>query len=418
MSPQSRGRRRKPTRTPRTRAAESHRPSRVSTLMLKDLRKVEAADAAVTAESWASTYLGAAWYRSGLGDDLAETTMGLEVVASVIDRPSPGGLAAISAIRRIASPDDWDHLDAAIAALFQTFPPPHWAAVPPATPLSAWRTDDVWLSSKALFVDYDDDSGKGHTLMLQATTPGGVMAGVLDILPRDAVATWDGLVDQRSGVMPLSPAPVDEVLAEIADVMATTDAYWPRYASDEYTAFRALFWSRCRDHLTAHTAQRPDLDRAPLLSAFADVPAVKHLAPEVVASLAALFLDFGEGHIEAGPLAWSPGHVSAVLNDWLPRVTLDPDQRRDLPEVLHAWVRFALEHRGLEERWILPVEEAVDECLPDFDEAFEDEHSWGPARMVAEELRSRGIDLTDPDSVEEGIRAYNAERIARSLLEP
>jgi hypothetical protein len=386
--------------------------------MLKDIHSVETSESAVTAESWASTYLGAAWYRAAWGDDLAETTMGLEVVASVVERPSQGGLAAVAALRRIAPPGDWDHLDACVAALSRMFPAPAWAEAPPATAVSAWRTEDVWLSSKALFVDFDDDSGKGHTLMLQATTPGGVMAGVLDILPRDAVATWDDLVEARSGVMPLSPAPVEDVLAEMADVMATTDRYWPRYASDEYTAFRALFWSRCREHLTERDREAPELDRAPLLSTFAQLPAVQGLDAGVVGSLADLFLDFGEGYIEAGPLAWSPGHVSALLSDWLPRKgSLDADQRRDLPDVLHAWVRFALESRGLEERWIVTVDEAVDECLPDFDEAFDDDQAWGPAKLIANELLARGVDLSDRESVDEGIRAYNAERIARSLRE-
>jgi hypothetical protein len=178
--------------------------------------------------------------------------------------------------------------------------------------------------------------------------------------------------------------------------MRTTDRYWPRYASDEYIAFRAFFWSRCREHLTERDLEAPDLDRAPLLSAFTRIPAVRNVDPVVVESLADLFLDFGEGYIEAGPLAWSPGHVSALLIDWLPRkASLDADQRRDLPDVLRAWVRFALEGRGLEERWIVSVEEAVDEFLPEFREAFDDPGAWGPREAIADELIARGIELTD-----------------------
>lgn len=414
MSPQSRGRRRKPSRAPR--ASERRPPAHVSTLMLKDLRRVGEAESAVIAETWASTYVGVAWARAALGDDLAETTMGLEVAASVLERPSQVGLAAVAALRRIAAPGEWDHLDTAIAALSRMFPAPAWAGAPPATPVAAWRTEDVWLSSRALFVDFSDETGTGHTIMLQATTPGGVMASVLDILPRDAVTTWDNLVDESSGVMPLEPAPIEAVLAEMADVMRTTDSYWPRYASDEYIAFRAFFWSRCRTQLTERDLSVPELDRAPLLSAFAQLPAVQLFDRDVVESLADLFLDFGDGYIEAGPLAWSPGHVSAFIIDWLFRkASLDADQRRDLPDVLRAWVRFALERRDLDDRWIVSVEEAVDECVPEFREAFDDPDAWGPARLIADELLARGIDLTDQESVDDGIRAYNAERIARSL---
>jgi len=372
----------------------------------------------VIAETWASTYVGVAWARAAMGDDLAEMTMGLEVAANVLERPSQAGLAAVAALRRISAPEEWDHLDSAIAAVSRMFPAPAWASAPSATPVAAWRTEDVWLSSKALFVDFNDETGEGHTLMLQATTPGGVMVSVLDILPRDAVASWDTLVDEGSGVMPLKPTSIEDVLTEMADVMATTDRYWPRYASDEYIAFRAFFWSRCREYLAERDRDVPQLDRPSLLADFAQLPAVQLFAPDVVASLADLFLDFGEGYIEAGPLAWSPGHVSALLIDWLPRkASLDADQRRDLPDVLRAWVRFALEGRGLDDRWIVSVEDAVDECLPEFREAFDDPEAWGPAKLIADELLARGIDLTDKESVDEGIRAYNAERIARSLLD-
>ncbi len=408
MSPQSRGRRRKPSRAPRT--GDSRPPARVSTLLLKDLRKVETFASAVIAESWASTYVGVAWARAALGDDLAETTMGLEVVAGVLDRPTRAGLAGVQALRRIAQPADWEPLDACIAALSRTFPPPAWATAPTATPVAAWRTEDVWLSSRALFVDFEDETGAGHTLMLQATTPGGVMVGVLDILPRDSVASWDGLVEEGSGVMPLQPHPIEDALAEMAGLMATTDRYWPRYASHEYTAFRALFWSRCRDHLSTRRVRPPEVDRKALLADFVQLPAVQDLDDEIVGSLTDLFLDFGEDHIDAGPLAWSPDHVSAFLVDWLPRnAPLDADHRKDLPDVLRAWTRFALEHRGLEERWIVSVEQAIDQSLPGFHEAFDDFEAWKQAQQIADELLARGVDPSDRASVEAGLDGYDVD---------
>jgi hypothetical protein len=364
--------------------------------MLKDLRSVEAFGSAVIAESWASTYVGVAWAKAERPNDFSEAAMRLEVVAGVLDRPTSAGLAAVVALRRIAPPADREPLDACIEALSATFSLPAWAAAPPATPVAAWRSEDVWLSQRALFVDFEDETGTGHTLMLQATTPGGVMVSVLDIVSSDAVATWDSLVEARSGVMPLEPHPVDAALAEMAGLMATTDAYWPRWSSDEYTAFRALFWSRCGDHVTTMDRQPAEVDRGPLLSAFAQRPAVQGLDPEIVASLADLFLDFGESSIEADPLAWSPGHASAFLIDWLPRMaSLGSGVRRALPVVLRAWVRFALEGRGLEEQWIVAVEEAIIEDLPEFYEAVDDFEAWGPAQRVADELLARTEDPSD-----------------------
>ncbi len=51
-------------------------------------------------------------------------------------------------------------------------------------------------------------------------------------------------------------------------------------------------------------------------------------------------VDYGEGYIGRGPLAWSPDRVGLFLADWLPRKTfLDPDQRAALPEAYAVgWV--------------------------------------------------------------------------------
>lgn len=107
------------------------------------------------------------------------------------------------------------------------------------------------------------------------------------------------------------------------------------------------------------------------------------------------------------------------MADWLPRkVALDHEQRAALPEVLRHWVRFALQRRGVDGEWIMPVVSAVDDFLPEFSEAFDDETAWGPAKRVAAELTKRGIDLTDKAAVDDAIHALNAEQLARRLLEP
>jgi hypothetical protein len=51
--------------------------------------------------------------------------------------------------------------------------------------------------------------------------------------------------------------------------------------------------------------------------------------------------------------------------------------------------------------------------LPEFEEAFDDESSWGPAEAVAAELAKRDVDLTDRDAVGDAIRRFNAEQLAR-----
>jgi hypothetical protein len=68
-------------------------------------------------------------------------------------------------------------------------------------------------------------------------------------------------------------------------------------------------------------------------------------------------------------------------------------------------------------RWIEPVVDEVDASLPDFEEAFDDESAWGPAKSVVAALTARGVDITDRAALDEAMRQLNAENLARSLLE-
>jgi hypothetical protein len=106
------------------------------------------------------------------------------------------------------------------------------------------------------------------------------------------------------------------------------------------------------------------------------------------------------------------------LGDWLPRkAILDAGQREALPAALRRWVRFALQRRGVDPRWIEPVVAAVDEYLPMFTDAFDDERSWGPAKQIVAELTARGVDVTDRAAVDAAIGELNAEKLARRLTD-
>jgi hypothetical protein len=106
------------------------------------------------------------------------------------------------------------------------------------------------------------------------------------------------------------------------------------------------------------------------------------------------------------------------LTDWLPRkVALDAEQRAGLPEALRHWLRFALGRRGVASEWIDPVVAEVDASLPEFEEAYDDESSWGPAKVVVAELAKRDVDLTDRAAVNDAIRQLNAEQLARRLTQ-
>ncbi|MFC7550721.1 hypothetical protein [Plantactinospora sp. GCM10030261] len=231
--------------------------------------------------------------------------------------------------------------------------------------------------------------------------------------------------------MPVAEVPVPQVLADLAGALRTTDMYWPRHDDEDYVEVRALAWSRCREYLPdwPDAPELPEQQRQELIYAFvaeayppgaagADVPGDGDVDPEVVRSLAHIFVDYGHGYITPGLLSWSPGSVALFLGDWLPRKTLlDDAQREVLPEALRRWVRFALDRREVDAAWIEPVVAAVDTHLPEFLAAANDESAWGPAKQIAAELTARGIDLTDKAAVNAVIGKLNAARLARSLTE-
>jgi hypothetical protein len=216
--------------------------------------------------------------------------------------------------------------------------------------------------------------------------------------------------------MPMRQAPVTDVLGDLAHALRVTDMTWPRNDDEDFLDTRALAWSRCRDHLPdwPDHAELPELQRRQLIQDFATDSGRDD---QVSRSLAELLLDYGEGYIGAGPLCWSPGEVMVLLTDWLPRkAILDADQRAALPAVLRRWLRFALTQRDTSPEWIGPVLDAVDTYLPVFEDAFDNETAWGPAKKVAAALTERGIDLTDPDAIDNAIHQLNAEQLAHQLL--
>ncbi|MFC7529365.1 hypothetical protein [Actinoplanes sp. GCM10030250] len=363
-------------------------------------------------EQWASVWLGEAWRAAGIGEREPERLLQMEVVVRASNRPSADGLAALAALRRVAAPDDFAVLDGTVEILSEDQPPPSWFEAPAFEAVRAWRAVDVWDSERVLFVEYGGPAP--HSLVAQISLAGGVLVQKLAVLPPDAASTWGQLRGQDDIPMPAVECPVDEVLTELADALRTTDMTWPRNDDDEFVNLRALAWSRCRPHLPGIRDWQPmgDAERNQLLDDFSPPD------DTVARSLADLFLDYGDGYMRSGALFWSPDQVELLLTYWLPRkAVLDAEQRAALPDVLRRWIRFALERRGVDPRWISPVVEAVDTHLAEFNESFDDTVTWGPAKQITAELAARGVDLSDEGAVGDAMRRLNAERLARHLLE-
>ena len=373
-----------------------------------------------------------------MGEREPEHLLCMEVVGRASGRPSPQGLAAVAALRRVAPTREEPILASTVAILAGSQAAPPWLDAPAFTPVRAWRAADVWDSERVLFIQYDttDPYATGHTLMAQILEPGGTMVVKLAVLLADAAQRWEALREPGEVPMPLVEQRVETVLADLAAALRQTDLYWPRPDDEDFVEIRALAWTRCREHLPEWPdvpdlpdSQRQELIDAFITEAFADGgsgsddaapadPTAGGTDTEVARSLADIFCDYGEGYITPGLLAWSPDFVSLFLTDWLPRKAfLDADQRAALAETLRRWLRFALHRRQVDPVWIEPVVAAVDTFLPEFNAALDDESSWGPAKQIAAELTARGVDLTDKAAVDSVISELNAARLAQHLID-
>jgi hypothetical protein len=72
------------------------------------------------------------------GEREPEHQLCLEVVGRASARPSPHGLAAVAALRRVAPAGEESMLDGTVTILAESQPVPPWLHAPRFTPVGAW----------------------------------------------------------------------------------------------------------------------------------------------------------------------------------------------------------------------------------------------------------------------------------------
>ncbi|MGL5866965.1 MAG: hypothetical protein ACRCYX_14060, partial [Dermatophilaceae bacterium] len=318
-------------------------------------------------------------------------------------------------------PDDAWRADLvqALADAPPDLPVPLWA-VDPATaqPEQATRARlwaDPWGSDRIYLVDYDEPNP--HVMFVRVGTDGGV------VVHQVVIGRQGDEPDGPVGALTLQgEQPVDAVLTAVADALAQTDRYWPPQDAEDYVLTRAIARWRTSGHRADSVWEPiPDDERRRLLDEFAAAHgAALGLDASVVEVLADTFIDFGDGHLDGGVLAWSPGEVERFLTDWVrSSVTLDNDVAAELPRVLRAWVGFALRRAGLAPEHLVAVVEAVDKFEHDYLDRIADGPGGtaGVAGELVSYLTERGVDLDDSTAVAHGVAAFNAERTARPRLD-
>ena len=303
-----------------------------------------------------------------------------------------------------------DALDSAPTPL----PVPPWSdgtvATAPELPTRVQLWSDPWGSMVTYALHYDEP--EPHVVIVPISTPGGVLVETLALgsaglevgeLPDGQVLVGD--VDR------------DEALAAVADALWQTDMYWPPNEDPDYVAWRALVhWRTSGRRVERDWEPLPDTERRALLDDFAAAHGESlGLDPGVVEVLADTFVDFGDAYVSQGVLGWSPGEVEVFMLDWVHRkVLLDAEAMEALPDVLAAWVAFALRRRGLSEEAVAPVVEAVEGLRDEYVEAAGD--AGGPAAQIVSRLLAAGVDLDDREAVADAVSAYNAEQLARRVV--
>ncbi len=115
--------------------------------------------------------------------------------------------------------------------------------------------------------------------------------------------------------------------------------------------------------------------------------------------------DYGDGD----PLRWSPIVVELFMLDYAPRkANLSEAQIAALPGVLRAWVRFCLTRRGLEERFIVETEEAVEAHVEEYQECVRDPANFGAAKAISRAMAADGVDFMDQSAVDAWLADFNS----------
>lgn len=374
----------------------------------------------VEAQLLASAWLGQAWAKREMGDRGVETDFVRELVAKARRGGNPAAYLALHALATIPG-EDWG---AEVSTALDDAPPdlelPGWATGhmdptdrTPEQPVRAQLWSDPWGSIRTYLIRYSEPVE--HMMLVHVSTVGGVYVAGIE------VGTSDG-EDPEETIGPMTlqgDIDVAEALDFVAEALVATDMYWPPQEDPDYTLTRAFAHWRTRGHLVDPDWEPlPDDQRRQLIDDFAaESRGELGLDEETVEVLADTFIDFGDGYLHDGVLAWSPGEVERFLLDWAPRkVILQPEWVQALPRVLRAWVGFALRRRALAEEHLAPVQAAVDEHAATYLEEV-GTAPRGPAAELMARALAQGVDLQDQDALDRLVGEYNAEQNARRLMD-
>lgn len=366
------------------------------------------------AETWASGMLGL-WYRPAL-PPLARIELNKRIRPAIVQKAERAGTAqTLAVLRAFASldPDPIAPLACAAADRLAArgIEEPTWASeLGSAELVDAWVMTDAYGDADAYYASFRYPGREPHVLAAVINRNlGGILRDSFCGFPEGdfrAAVTEDPRI-QASDVDP------GEMAARVIQAIEIGDQYLDNAWSEEFKRFRALLLARMSRLPRTALPDRPeppsDTDREVIIKEFLaglDDGVDLHTAEAIANRCLEYSCDYS---CDGDPFRWSPCEVEGFLVGWLPRkAMLDMGEIRAMPEVLRAWVRFALERRGLPDDLVEETQEAVKRWMPEFRKAASNPRNFGPAKAITTALLADGVDPLDQVSVDAWIGEFNS----------
>ncbi len=126
-----------------------------------------------------------------------------------------------------------------------------------------------------------------------------------------------------------------------------------------------------------------------------------------------LMLTVRRDYLDAEPFTWREGEISELLLGVFPRkVQSDPSLLSDGPGVLLSYLRYLEQTRQLRGSGLYQLEAELTEVRPRFAAAMQDTSRFGMAKSLFASMSADGVELEDPDAMQQWIEDFNARPYA------
>jgi len=260
--------------------------------------------------------------------------------------------------------------------------------------------DQVTYLATFAYAD-EENGGPEHALAALVDHRTGHVSDLFMCAPAGALLSQLEAAASTDEAMRMAAVDPGELRAEVERHLAVTDELPELPDAKSLTSDRALAAHRLRLLPTVAPSGPDPVD-------FRESPEAARLAGADDEALT-FCLKLIQGYAQRDPLRWSPALVEDFLLEWVPaRALLDRADRKLLPAVLSAWVRWSGRVSGLTPKAVAQLVTAVVAHRDEFARRAESGSHRSEAAQAMAQLLADGIDLNDEAAVAAWIEEYNA----------